>query len=83
MTKREDAGAIVGELNRDLPNDKPLTKRTKIIPSAQPLWGGRSWSRIVWRATLRDYLVKFGYRPRTKAQAEREAAALPLFEGEL
>ncbi|MCA0944064.1 hypothetical protein LCM08_03990 [Salipiger pacificus] len=83
MTWREDAAEIIAEATRDLPKNMPLAERTKIVDAARPFWGGCSWPRKAWQAARRDYLVKFGYRPRTKAQAEREAAALPLFDGEL
>ena len=83
MTWREEAAQIIAEATRGLPNDMPLAERTKIVDAARPSWGGCSWPRKAWQRARREYLVEFGYRPRTKAHAEREAAALPLFGEEL
>lgn len=82
MTWRQRAASIIAEATRDLPDDTPLPHRIKIVDAARPHWGGCSWPRKAWQAARRDYLVRYGYRPRTKAQAERERAMvgdLPLF----
>ncbi|WP_312531367.1 hypothetical protein [Paracoccus sp. (in: a-proteobacteria)] len=41
-----------------------------------------SWPKKAWQAARRDYLVRYGYQPRTKAAREASAAGMPLFEGE-
>ena len=79
MTWRQEAAAIIAEATRHLPPDTPLAERMRVVDSARPHWGGCSWPRKAWQAARRDYLVPFGYRPRTKKQKDREAAALPLF----
>lgn len=79
MTWREEAAAIIAEVTRDLPVHTPLKERMKVVDAARPHWGGCSWPRKAWQAARRDYLVRFGYQPRTKAAKEREVAALPLF----
>lgn len=83
MTWREEAAAIIAEATRDLPADTPLSERKRVIAAACPShWRMMSWPQKAWQAERRDYLVRFGYRPRTKRQAERERAVvedLPLF----
>nr|WP_111299384.1 hypothetical protein [Paracoccus saliphilus] len=82
MTWREEAAAIIAHAVRDLPDDAPLYDRQRTVDAARPHWGGCSWPRKAWQAARRDYLVRYGYRPRTKATAERAKAVtndLPLF----
>lgn len=82
MTWREEAAAIIADAVRDLSADAPLCERKRLVDAARPHWGGCSWPRKAWQAARRDYLVKYGYLPRTKARAERDKAAiteLPLF----
>ncbi|QEW26693.1 hypothetical protein [Roseovarius indicus] len=79
MTWREEAAKIIADATRDLPEDTPLKERMKVVDAARPHWGGCSWPRKAWQAARRDYLVRYGYQPRTKKAKEREAAAMPLF----
>lgn len=84
MTWKQEAAAIIEEATRDLPDDAPLAIRKAAINSACPTsWRNMSWPKKAWQAARRDYLVRFGYIPRTKRQKERETAAisdLPLFK---
>lgn len=80
MTWREEAAAIIAEATRGLPADMPLNERMKVVDAARPHWGGCSWPRKAWQAARRDYLVRFGYRPRTKKAKAQRDAALPLFD---
>lgn len=82
-TWRSRAAAIIAEVTRDAPAELPLPERIKLVDDARPYWGGASWPQKAWQAARRDYLVRFGYRPRTKKQKELEAyvvSDLPLFE---
>lgn len=79
MTWREEAAKIIADATRDLTEDTPLKERMKVVDAARPHWGGCSWPRKAWQAARRDYLVRYGYQPRTKKAKEREAAAMPLF----
>lgn len=79
MTWRDQAAEIIREATRDLPADTPLKERIKVVDAARPHWGGCSWPRKAWQQVRREYLVLYGYKPRTKRRQEREAAALPLF----
>lgn len=82
-TWRERAAGIIADVTRELPTELPLQERMKVLDDARPYWGGASWPQKAWQAARRDYLVPFGYRPRTKKHREREASAvaeLPLFE---
>jgi len=83
MTWREEAAAIIADATRALPDDTPLRDRMKAVDAARPDgWMHMSWPQKAWQAARRDYLVRYGYKPRTKAQAERDQAVvedLPLF----
>ena len=83
MTWKQEAASIIEKATAHIPDDAPLSVRTAAINAARPShFRMMSWPRKAWQAARRDYLVRFGYRPRTKKQAEREAAALsdlPLF----
>lgn len=84
MTWRQEAASIIATAVKDLPEDTPLTERKRIVDAARPGWVYMSWPKKAWQAARRDYLVRYGYRPRTKAQAERDRAVLgelPLFGG--
>lgn len=82
-TWKEEAAAIIDKATRHLPNDAPLAERKRVINDACPSgWRSTSWPQKAWQAARRDYLVRYGYVPRTKKQAEKEAAViedLPLF----
>tara|TARA_R110001606_G_scaffold384882_1_gene548016 strand:- start:6089 stop:6343 length:255 start_codon:yes stop_codon:yes gene_type:complete len=83
VTWRGQAAEIIAHAVRDLPDAAPLHERKRVVDAARPHWGGCSWPRKAWQAARRDYLVKYGYRPRTKARAERDKATiteLPLFD---
>lgn len=83
-TWRAEAARIIAEAVVDLPPDVTLAGRIAVVDAACPSsWRRMSWPQKAWQAARRDYLVRFGYRPRTKSQKAREAAALselPLFE---
>lgn len=83
-TWREQAALIIDEATGDLPADAPLAVRIAVVDAACPFaWRRMSWPQKAWQAARRDYLIRFGYRPRTKMQMARDAAALselPLFE---
>ena len=84
MTWKQEAAEIIANATRGLPDDAPLNERKKVINDACPSdWRRMSWPQKAWQAARRDHLMRYGYRPRTKAQAEREAAVvddLPLFD---
>lgn len=82
MTWRQQAAEIIADATRGLPHDAPLQERKRVVDAARPYWGGCSWPRQAWQAARREYLVRYGYKPRTKAQAERDRAViedLPMF----
>lgn len=81
MTWRQEAAAIIADATRDLPADAPLKERKRAVDDAFPWsWHGTSWPRKAWQAARRDYLVPFGYQPKTKKAKQRAAAGLPLFK---
>lgn len=82
MTWREEWAADIHAATKDLPESLPLKERIKIVDEVKHRSCGAystSWGKKSWQAARRDYLVKFGYNPKTKKRAE-ESAALPLFE---
>lgn len=80
MTWRQDAAVIIAQATRDLPADATLQDRKRAVDAAFPgCWHGTSWPRKAWQAARRDYLVPFGYQPKTKKAQQQAKAGLPLF----
>ena len=84
MTWRSAFAETIRRGTADLPRDLPLKNRIAHVDALRPKAGfmSASWPQKAWQAARRDYLVPFGYEPRTKKEAERKAAAieeLPLF----
>ena len=85
MTWRQQAAEVIYQATKHLPDDIPLSERQKVVDDARPGWVYMSWPRKAWQAARRDYLMRYGYKPRTKAQAERDrqvVTELPLFSDE-
>lgn len=84
MTWKQEAAEIIRQATADLPQDASLKDRIATINAACPYsWRMVSWPQKAWQAARRDYLVRYGYKPRTKAQKQRESAGtdgLPLFD---
>lgn len=85
MTWRQKYAQIIADAMSGTPVDMPLADRIKAVDAARPKDGAMScsWPQKAWQAARRDYLVPFGYVPRTKKQKQKQAAAmglLPLFE---
>lgn len=85
MTWKSDFADIIHRETRVWPDDMPLSDRIKGLDELRrKAMIGRdcSWGRKAWQAARRDYLVRFGYVPKTKKAKERAAAVvgdLPLF----
>ena len=77
MTWREQAWAIIREAVRDMPDDTPLDQRIKVVDAARPHWVSASWPRQAWQRARREYLVCYGYQPKTKQH--KQSPPLPLF----
>jgi hypothetical protein len=83
MTWRDEAAEIIREGTKHLPDDMPLKERKAVVADLCPSWWRQmSWPQKAWQAARREYLVRYGYKPRTKHPDEKEAAALPLFGGD-
>ncbi|MDB6178960.1 hypothetical protein PAF17_15825 [Paracoccus sp. Z330] len=84
MTWKAEAAEIIRQATACLPDDATLSERKKVIADACPSsWRTMSWPQKAWQSARRDYLVRYGYVPRTKAQAIRAASVsepLPLFD---
>ena len=79
-TWRQEAALIIAHATRDLPADAPLHERKRVVEAARPTgWMCASWPKKAWQAARRDYLVRFGYQPRTKKAQQQAAEGLPLF----
>lgn len=75
MTWSDGAWFTIDRVHQSLPEDATLEQRVKALKDAA--WGfhgGTSWGQKVWQRARREYLAKYGYRPKTGKQAE----ALPL-----
>lgn len=80
-TWRQEAAHIIAQAVKGLPDDAPLHERQRVVDAARPRgWMHMSWPKKAWQAARRDYLVRYGYRPRTKAAREAESAGMPLFD---
>ena len=62
----------------ELPRDMPLRERIRVVDKVGANVFG-SWPRKAWQAARREYLVKFGYVPRTKAARDQVENGLPIF----
>lgn len=85
MSWRGAFAETIREATAGLPADLPLSERVKAVDAARPKQGfmSASWPQKAWQAARRDYLVPFGYVPKTKKQKERDAAVctpLPLLD---
>lgn len=85
MTWRQKWASEIHEATRELPDDLPLAERIKVVDAVKdrsPSAYATSWGKKSWQAARRDYLVRFGYRPKTKAKASCDKTSpLPLFQG--
>lgn len=81
MSWREGYAALIWENAKHLPDDMPLKERVAFVDGLRPNLV-TSWGKKTWQAARRDYLMRYGYKPRTKAQKDRDSAVietLPLF----
>lgn len=84
MTWREEYAELIADGMNEAPADMPLAERIKAVDCLRPKGGAMScsWPQKAWQAARRDYLVPFGYEPKTKKAVERRSAVsepLPLF----
>lgn len=81
MTWRQEAASIISDAVKDLPEDAPLVERKRVVDTACPSsWRMMSWPQKAWQAARRDYLVRYGYQPRTKHARQAAVDGLPLFD---
>lgn len=81
MTWRQEAASIIDDAVKGLPEDTPLVERKRVVDAACPSsWRMMSWPQKAWQAARRDYLVRYGYRPRTKRALQAAVDGLPLFD---
>lgn len=80
MSWRDEAAIIIHAATKSLPEATSLADRIKIVDAAKPSgWRFASWPQKAWQAARRDYLVRHGYQPKTKAVQRQLAEGLPLF----
>jgi hypothetical protein len=71
-TWTDEARAHIALAVRELPDDADLKTRRAAIRKARPHhFSATSWGRKCWARAAREYLVRFGYVPRS-------ASAMPL-----
>lgn len=64
-TWHDEAAAIIGEVHKSLPADADLKTRQQALRDARPYWfKDTSWGRKTWQKAQRQYLEKFGLKPR-------------------
>ncbi len=69
------AKTIIAEVHATLPADADLTTRRQACLRAKPFeFATTSWGTKTWARAQREYLVKFGYVPKTPTGK----AGLPL-----
>lgn len=69
------AKAIIATVHQGLPPDADLTTRHQACLRAKPWeFATTSWGKKTWARAQREYLVKFGYVPRTAVGS----AGIPL-----
>lgn len=82
MTWRERAWKYIAAATKDLPADMPLKDRMKVVDDACPAgWRTTSWGRKSWQKARREYLIPFGYKPRTKKKDPSPAGLLDIMDG--
>lgn len=65
MTWFDRAAAIIAHVHKSIAKDADLrTRRTAIRAARPPEFISTSWGRKVWQQAQREYLVKFGLKPR-------------------
>jgi hypothetical protein len=60
------AKRIIAELDASLPKDLGLHERHQACIRAKPFeFASTSWGQKTWARAQREYLVRYGYQPRT------------------
>ncbi len=83
MTWREDWARDIHEATKALPPDTPLKERMKVVDAVKHQSPGAystSWGKKSWAAARRDYLVRFGYVPKTKQKDPAPAGLLDIMQ---
>ena len=80
MTWREGWAAEIQKVHETLPEDATLEDRIRAIKHLAPSKWDPSWAKKSWQAARRDYLVRYGYVPKTKKVQQARAADMPLFD---
>jgi hypothetical protein len=64
------AKAVISKAVADLPADADLATRREACLKAKPHeFASTSWGRKVWARAQREYLVRYGYIPKTVLRA--------------
>ena len=83
MTWREQFAEIIWDAVKDMPEDATLEDRKRAVQDARPYWvNTTSHGKKSWQAARRDYLIKYGYIPKTKPRHNQAPSEqpLPLFD---
>ncbi|CDZ32188.1 Hypothetical protein NGAL_HAMBI1145_09590 [Neorhizobium galegae bv. officinalis] len=69
FTWSDAAARIIDDVHRTLPADADLAARKRALREARPsCFLSTSWGRKVWQKAQRQYLQKFGLKPRGSAK---------------
>ena len=64
MTWRDNAVAVIIQIDAALPSDADIKARRKALREGRPYWfSDTSWGRKVWAACARQYLERHGLDP--------------------
>ena len=70
MSRWSDAATrAIGEVHRILPEGIPLAERTAAVDAAYPFGERAHHPYKAWLKARREYLGRYGYRPKTGKQA--------------
>lgn len=68
---------IIARIDIDVPEGATLKERTAIIDAAYPFGERRYWPYKAWLKARREYLGRYGYRPRPLTPIEFRLAEMP------
>lgn len=77
-TWSDRAREMIHSVTKDLATETTLKDRSRIIRDACPSsWRQCSWPQKAWQKARREYLVKFGYIPKTKPKKRKGGTDCP------
>ena len=69
-TWADEAGQVIAEVHRTLPETASLAERKAAVDAAYPFGRRSHWPYKAWLRARREYLRQYGYAPKSKALIE-------------